>query len=55
MILQYPNMLSQYFDKIGNPSGSQFTTQIIDTINRKVINLRFLPTRETDTEFTLNY
>ena len=55
MILQYRNMLSQYFDKIGNPSGSQFTTQIIDTINRKVTNLRFSPTKEIDTEFTLDY
>ena len=54
-IIQHPNMLSQYFDKIGNPSGSQFTTQIIDTINRKVTNLRFSPTREIDTEFTLDY
>lgn len=54
-IIQHRNLLDASWSYIGNPSGSQFSTQIIDTENRTVTNVRFAPTSNRDADFTLNF
>lgn len=54
-MVQHHNLLGSHWSFIGNPSGSQFSTQIIDTENRKVTTVRFAPTSDKDPEFTLDF
>lgn len=54
-MVQHHNMLGYRWSNIGNPSGSQFSTQIIDTQNRKVTTVRFAPTSNQDPDFTLDF
>lgn len=54
-IVQFPNMLGKTWGYIGNPSGSQFGTEIFDITNRKMTVVRFAPTDQQDAEFTLDF
>ena len=54
-MVQHHNLLGSHWSYIGNPSGSQFSTQIIDTENRKVTTVRFAPTSNQDPDFTLDF
>jgi hypothetical protein len=54
-IIQFPNMLGKTWGYIGNPSGSQFGTEIFDITNRKMTVVRFAPTDDQDAEFTLDF
>ena len=54
-MIQHPNLLGGSWSYIGNPSGSQFSTQNIDTENRKVTTVRFAPTNDKDSDFTLDF
>lgn len=54
-MIQHHNLLGSNWSYIGNPSGSQFSTQIYDLENRKVTNVRFAPTSTQDPDFTLDF
>lgn len=54
-IVQFPNMLSKYYDRVGNPQGSQFAVELVDVSQRKVYIKRFAPTEQTDPEFVLDF
>ena len=54
-IVQFPNMLGKTWGYIGNPSSSQFGTEIFDVTNRKMTVVRFAPTDDQDAEFTLDF
>lgn len=54
-IVQHPNLLGPDWGNIGDTRGCEFSTELVDPINRKVVIIRFSPFDEKDKEFTLDY
>ena len=54
-IVQHPNLLGPDWGNIGDTRGCEFSTELVDPINRKVVIIRFSPFDETDKEFTMDF
>ena len=54
-IVQHPNLLGPDWGNIGDTRGCEFSTELVDPVNRKVVIIRFSPFDEKDKEFILDF